>query len=78
MMISKEDQIEAIAKSYDLGIDLGRKGIDLYENLPEEITNHPNYMLFEKMQKDGNLSDSGRKEILNYLLPEKDMKFIDL
>lgn len=78
MMISNEDQIEAIAKSYDLGIDLGGKGIDLYENLPEEITNHPNYMLFEKMQKDGNLSDSGRKEILNYLLPEKDMKFIDL
>ncbi|MCI8363612.1 MAG: class I SAM-dependent methyltransferase [Eubacterium sp.] len=77
-MKSNKDQIEAIAKSYDKGIDMGRKGIDLYENLPEEITNHPDYVLFEKMKYDGNLSDSGRKEILDYLLPEKGMKFVDL
>lgn len=78
MMISNKDQIEAIAKSYDKGIDLGKKGIDPYENLPEEITNHSDYALFLKMLKDDNLSDSGRKEIVDYLLPKEDMKFIDL
>lgn len=70
--------LEAIAKSYDKGIDLGREGIDPYENLPKEITGHPDYALFQKMQKDGNLSDSGRKEIFDYLRPEKGMKFVDL
>lgn len=27
-------QLELIAKSYDKGIDLGRKGIDSYDNFP--------------------------------------------
>lgn len=70
--------LETIAKSYDEGIDLGSKGIDPYENLPEEITNHPHYALYKEMQKDDNLSDSGRKEIMDYLCPDKDMKFVDL
>jgi SAM-dependent methyltransferase len=73
-----KDQLELVAKSYDKAIDLGRKGIDSYNELPEFITNHPDYPLFQKMQMDEILSDSGRQEILDYLSPTKDMCFIDL
>ena len=73
-----ENQLELVAKSYDKGIDFGRRGIDLYKELPEYITNNPDYPIFQKMQMDGILSDSGRQEILDYLSPTLDMKFIDL
>lgn len=44
-----ENQLEQIAKSYDRGIDLGRKGIDSYKKFPSYITNHPNYSLFQQI-----------------------------
>ena len=69
-------QLEQIAKSYDKGIELGRKGIGSYENFPDHITNHPNYPLFEQMQM--SVSDSGSKEIVEYLSPKAGMKFVDL
>ena len=69
-------QLEQIAKSYDKGIDLGRKGIGSYENFPDYITNHPNYPLFQQMQM--SVSDSDREEIVGYLEPKAGMKFIDL
>ena len=72
------DQLELIAKSYDKGIDLGRKGIDSYDNFPSYITNHPNYSLFQQMRTNETLSDSARKEIAEFLAPKVDMKFIDL
>ncbi|QUI24376.1 class I SAM-dependent methyltransferase [Vallitalea pronyensis] len=72
-----ENQLNLIAKSYDRGIDFGRRGIDLYEDLPEHITNHPNYPMFQRLKMEG-LSDSGRKEIKDYLSPDINMKFIDL
>lgn len=71
-------QLERVAESYDKGIDLGRKGIDSYDNFPSYITNHPNYPLFEQMRTSENLSDSARKEIAGYLAPEAGMRFIDL
>lgn len=71
-------QLERVAESYDKGIDLGRKGIDSYDNFPSYITNHPNYPLFEQMRTSKNLSDSARKEIAGYLAPEDGMRFIDL
>lgn len=71
-------QLERVAESYDKGIDLGRKGIDSYDNFPSYITNHPNYPLFEQMRTSENLSDSARKEIAEYLAPEAGMRFIDL
>ena len=43
-----KEHLDLIAKSYDEGIDLGKKGIDSYENLPPHITNHPYYPLFEQ------------------------------
>jgi len=73
-----ENHLELVAKSYDKGIDLGRRGIDLYKELPEHIRNNPGYPLFQKMQMDGILSDSGRQEIIDYLSPTTDMNFIDL
>lgn len=71
-------QLELIAKSYDKGIDLGRKGIDSYDNFPSYITSHPNYPLFEQMRMNETLSDSARKEIVEYLSPTAGMRFIDL
>lgn len=71
-------QLELVAKAYDKGIDLGRKGIDSYDNLPSYITSHPYYPLFEKMRTNETLSDSARKEIVEYLTPKAGMRFIDL
>lgn len=73
-----EDQLESVARSYDKAIDLGRRGIDLYEDLPEHITNDPDYPLMQKFKETGPCSDSGRKEIMDYLSPDTNMKFIDL
>lgn len=71
-------QLELVAKSYDKGIDLGKKGIDSYSNFPSYITSHPNYPLFEQMRTNKTLSDSARKEIVEYLAPTVGMRFIDL
>ena len=73
-----KNQLKQIAESYDKAIDLGRKGIDSYNELPDFITDDPDYKLFLEMRKNENLSDSGRKEIYIYLPPKENMKFIDL
>ena len=72
------NQLEIISKSYDKAIDFGRSGIDLYEDLPEHITNQPDYPMFQRLRMEGSFSDSGRKEIKDYLSPDTNMKFIDL
>ena len=71
-----KNQLTLVAESYDRGIELGRKGIDSYDNFPAYITNHPNFPLFQQMQM--SVSDSSRKEIVEYLAPKVGMKFIDL
>lgn len=73
-----DNQLEMVAKSYDQSIDLGRKGIDSYKNFPSYITDHPYFPLFQEMESNETLSDSGRKEIAEYLAPKAGMKFIDL
>jgi len=73
-----EDQLKAVADSYDRSIDFGREGIDPYKTLPERITSDPSYKLFVKMQENGNLSDSGREEIRAFLSPKPEIRFIDL
>ncbi len=40
------NQLKFVAESYDKAIDLGRRGIDLYKELPEYITSDPNYPVF--------------------------------
>lgn len=72
------NQLELVAKSYDKTIDLGRRGIDPYDNPPEFIKNDPGYPLFQKMREEQSLSDSGRQEIVDYLSPASGMNFIDL
>lgn len=74
----KNTGLDKIAKSYDKAIDLGRQGIDPYENLPDYIKNNPNYLIYKDMQENETLSDSGRKEIVEFLNPQQDMKCIDL
>jgi SAM-dependent methyltransferase len=73
-----KDHLKAIADSYDRSIDLGRKGIDAYSNLPDFITSDPKFTLFQKMKEENTLSDSNRKEIYSFLSPKKEMNFIDL
>jgi ubiquinone/menaquinone biosynthesis C-methylase UbiE len=72
-----KNQLEIIAKSYDRCIDLGRKGIDPYKNLPEMITSDPDYIEYKAELKHG-FEGSGAKEIVQYLLPNSNMKFVDL
>lgn len=72
-----ENQLELVAKSYDKTIDLGRKGIDLYNNLPDDITNDPYYPLWKNELESGT-EGSVCIEIRDYLLPNKNMRFIDL
>ncbi len=73
-----KNQLELVAKSYDKAIDMGRKGINSYKDLPEYITNHLDFPLYQKTQVDENFLDSGRQEIIDYLSPAKNMNFIDL
>lgn len=73
-----EKQLKLIAQSYDKGIDNGNKGINIYENLPDYITSHPDYPVYVSSQKDVGQSDSKRKEIKNFLMPKESMKLIDL
>jgi ubiquinone/menaquinone biosynthesis C-methylase UbiE len=72
-----EKQLDTIAKSYDKTIELGRKGIDLYENLPEYIINNPDYLIYKKEVENG-FCGSENKEIKEFLEPKSNMNFIDL
>jgi len=76
--MSVQKQLEQIAKSYDKAIEYGKKGIDLYDELPKHIKECPNYSLFQAMRTGGKESDSGRKEIKDFLSPDANMKFVDL
>lgn len=69
-----EKQLKLLAESYDNTIDIGRKGINLYERLPEYITNDPDYQIYLKWATKG----SEYSKIVKYLSPEKNMDFIDM
>ena len=75
-----EKQLEAVRRSYDQAIEQGRKGdrTDPYKNLPGHITNDPGYPLYRSMIESGKASDSGRREIREYLSPAPGMRFVDL
>ncbi|MBI9010894.1 MAG: class I SAM-dependent methyltransferase [Clostridiales bacterium] len=66
-----------VAESYDKGIEEGSKGINLYENLPDYITSHPDYTVYAKLQKEVG-QDSKRKEVKDFLTPQVGMKLVDL
>ena len=73
-----ESQLELIEKSYDTAIEYGRRGIDLYKDLPEHITHDPDYPIYEKMVMEEGDSNSGSEEIKDYLSPKANMRCIDL
>ncbi|BCJ94444.1 SAM-dependent methyltransferase [Anaerocolumna cellulosilytica] len=73
-----ENRLQIIAESYNRSIEFGRQGINLYEKLPDYIINDPDFPAYQKLNLSGELSGSEIKEIYNYLLPNKNMKFIDL
>lgn len=76
-MSKSENQLELVAKSYDKAIDFGRRGIDLYTELPDYIINDPDYPKWKTELEDG-FGGSECIEIKNYLMPNTNMKFIDL
>lgn len=69
--------LQLIAASFDRTLRSGREGINLYRALPESITNHPAYPQYMKNQITQD-QDSGRKEIVEFLAPQRGMKFVDL
>lgn len=70
--------LSKIASSYDKGVILGRKGVNLYEDLPASITSHSDFPTYQEWSIKEGASDSSRKEIRDFLLPKKGMKFVDL
>ncbi len=72
-----DNTLQSIAVSFDRTIQSGREGVNPYCTLPEAITNHPAYPQYLKNQSARN-QDSGRKEIVEFLAPQRGMKFVDL
>lgn len=69
-----ERQLKLVEESYDKTIKLGKKGVNLYDKLPEYILNDPDYHTYQKCITKGNEST----EIIDYLSPKRGMNFIDL
>ncbi len=74
--MSMEKQLELVAKAYDRCIELGRNGI--YSKHPECITNDKDYPLYLKATTGGLDSESGSKEVRDFLSPSVNMKYVDL
>ncbi|MCH4886239.1 class I SAM-dependent methyltransferase [Acidaminobacter sp. JC074] len=72
-----KDHLKSVAQSYDKAIELGKKGINLYKDLPDFITNHPDYQTYLILQNEVG-QDSQRNEIKDFLNPDNNMKLVDL
>ena len=73
-----QNQLEEIAKSYDRHfIEYGKSDSLSYDNLPEYITNNPDYPYW-KNESDSNWDEKRRIELKEYLSPAENMKFIHL
>ncbi len=73
-----ENQLEIIAKSYDRGIiEYDKKDSPSYDNLPDYIINNPDYPKYKAAVESGK-GGSEYIEIKEYLVPDKNKKFIDL
>ena len=69
--------LNSVAQSYDKAIELGKKGINLYDQLPDYITTHPDYQTYLELQNQVG-QDSGRQEIKTFLNHKAHMKLVDL
>lgn len=76
-MIKYKNHLELVAQSYDRTIDLGRKGVNLYAELPDYIINDPDYPAY-KAELEDRPGGSENADIIKYLAPNRNMKFIDL
>ncbi|MCL2518474.1 MAG: class I SAM-dependent methyltransferase [Oscillospiraceae bacterium] len=71
-------QLERIAKSYDRHfIEYGKKDALSYDNLPDYITNDPEYPYW-KNERESNWQDNRCIDLKDYLSPAKNMNFIHL
>ncbi len=50
--------LSTIASSYEKGITLYRRGVNLYENLPESITIHADFIAYREWSLEEGTSDS--------------------
>lgn len=74
-----ENHLEQIAKSYDRHfLEYGNKDALSYDNLPDYITNDPDYFKWKAECEGKNIDSESIIDIKNYLLPDKGMKFIQL
>jgi len=74
-----ENDLERIAQSYDRHfIEYGKKDSLSYDNLPDYITDDPDYTKWKEECDGKNIDAESIIDIKNYLSPDKDMKFIQL
>jgi ubiquinone/menaquinone biosynthesis C-methylase UbiE len=66
-----ENHLDRIRKAYDLTVEQYQKGIDPYDNIPEEIRNSPFY---QSLKMD---NGSAAADIREYLAPQPGMRFLD-
>ena len=71
-----KNQLQLVAESYDRGIELGRKGIDSYDNFPSYYYEPPQ-LSFVSTNADERFRQQSERDCW-YLAPKIDMKFIDL
>jgi len=70
--------IETVAESYDRHIiEYGQEDALSYDNLPDYITSHPDYVYWKKEYTDGS-DENNRINIKDYLTPAQGMNFIHL
>ena len=71
------NHLNQVANSYDEAVEFGKKGINLYESLPEYIINDPDFHLYKELISGALPLGSECTEIREYLSPNKNDKFID-
>jgi len=74
-----ESHLKRVAKSYDRCIaDHGKKDAPGYDTLPDDITNDPDYPSWKAEADQQSYKSECKKEIRDYLSPDKGMRFIQL
>ena len=76
--MSYKKQLESVAKSYDRHfIEYGKEDSLGYDNLPDYITNAPNYIYWLN-ERESDWEERRRAELIDYLSPAENMNFIHL
>ena len=76
--MSIENQLELIARSYDRHfVEYGKKDSLCYDNLPDYITDNPEYLKW-KAEVENGVEGNEPIDIKDYLSPEAGMNFVSL